>query len=186
TGDGRRLPADLAVVGIGVVPNQALAAACGLTCNDGIEVDEYARTSDPQILACGDCTRHPNAYAGGERLRLESVQHANDQARTAAATILGQPTPYRALPWFWTDQFDVKLQMAGLSGDFEEEVLRGEGAAGNFTAFYYRHQRLVAADSVNRSQEHLTIRKLLTAQVHVPGEVAADPGVDLKTLLPKG
>ena len=121
---GRRIAADLVVAGIGVIPNVELARAAGLEVNDGIMVDEFMRTTDPAIFAIGDCAEHPNVFAGG-RARLESVQNAVDQARCVARVIMGKPEPYRDVPWFWTDQFEIRFQMAGLSGTHDQSVLRG-------------------------------------------------------------
>src|SRR5207249_1838106 len=121
---GHRLEADLVLVGIGVVPNVELAQGAGLDVGNGIVVDERLRTSDPAIYAVGDCAEHPNAFADG-RVRLESVQNACDQARCAAAAIAGRHAPYTALPWFWTDQFEIRLQMAGLSQRYDQTVTRG-------------------------------------------------------------
>src|SRR5439155_13237816 len=138
---GRWFPADVVLVGIGVVPNVELAQGAGLKVGNGIVVDERLRTSDPAIYAVGDCAEHPNAFAGG-RVRLESVQNACDQARCAAAAIAGRSTPYGALPWFWTDQYDVRLQMAGLSQGHDRSVTRGNPDAEKFSVFYFRGDRL--------------------------------------------
>jgi 3-phenylpropionate/trans-cinnamate dioxygenase ferredoxin reductase component len=185
TGDGTRLPADLVVVGIGVAPDTALAEAAGIACGDGVLVDERARTSDPAVYAAGDCANHPNRHAGPglPRLRIESVQNATDQARAAAAAIVGRDEPYDAVPWFWTDQYDAKLQMAGLSGGHEASVLRGDPESGRFSVFYFRGGRLAAADSVNRPGDHLAARRLLAAGAALTPAEAADEGFDLKAAL---
>ena len=180
--DGRALVADLVVAGIGVLPNQELAAAAGLACSNGIEVDEYARTSDPAIVAAGDCTWHCNRLFDTPH-RLESVQNAVDQAKVAAATLLGRPQPYGDLPWFWSDQFDVKLQIAGLSTGFDAHVLRGSPSAAGFSVFYFAGERLLAVDSINRPADHMLARRLIAAGVRVTRAQAADTGFDLKTLL---
>jgi 3-phenylpropionate/trans-cinnamate dioxygenase ferredoxin reductase subunit len=179
--DGRSIAADLAVAGIGVIPNVELARAAGLEVNDGIMVDEYMRTIDPAIYAIGDCAEHPNVFAGG-RTRLESVQNAVDQARCAARVIMGQSEPYRDVPWFWTDQFEVRFQMAGLSGTHDQSVLRGSIEARKFSVFYFKQRRLLAVDSVNRPGDHVTARKMLAAGTPLTPEQAADETVDLKRL----
>jgi 3-phenylpropionate/trans-cinnamate dioxygenase ferredoxin reductase subunit len=183
---GERLAADLVVVGIGVAPEVALAQGAGIACGDGVLVDERARTgSDPAVYAAGDCANHPNRHAGegSPRLRIESVQNATDQARAAAAAILGRDEPYDAVPWFWTDQYDAKLQMAGLSRGHDAGVLRGDPDSGRFSVFYYRGGRLAAVDSVNRPGDHLAARRLLAAGAPLGPAEAADEGFDLKAAL---
>jgi 3-phenylpropionate/trans-cinnamate dioxygenase ferredoxin reductase subunit len=179
--NGRRIAADLAVAGIGVIPNVELARAAGLEVNDGIMVDEFMRTTDPAIFAIGDCSDHPNVFAGG-RARLESVQNAVDQARCVVRVILGRPEPYRDVPWFWTDQFETRFQMAGLWVAHDQFVTRGSIAAGKFSVFYFKDGRLLAVDSVNRPGDHVTARKMLAAGTQLRPEQAADEMVDLKKL----
>jgi len=181
TRDGREFPADLVIVGIGILPNQELAQAAGLECNAGIVVDACSRTSDPAIVAAGDCTarRMPD----GSLRRLESVQNATEQAKSAAAALLGREREFTATPWFWSDQYDVKLQIAGLTAGADEVVTRGEPAAGKFSAFYYRAGRLVAVDSINQPAEHMTARKLLDKGVSPSPAQAADTAFALGTLL---
>jgi 3-phenylpropionate/trans-cinnamate dioxygenase ferredoxin reductase subunit len=183
--NGSRIAADLVVAGIGVIPNVELARAAGLEVNDGIMVDEYMRTIDPAIFAIGDCADHPNVFAGG-RTRIESVQNAVDQARCVARVITGKPEPYRDVPWFWTDQFEVRFQMAGLSGTHDQSVLRGSIEARKFSVFYFKQGRLLAVDSVNRSGDHVTARKMLAAGAPLTPEQAADETVDLKRLAAAG
>ncbi|MDJ0895768.1 MAG: FAD-dependent oxidoreductase [Alphaproteobacteria bacterium] len=182
TADGTRHPADLVVIGVGIVPNIRLAEAAGLACDNGIVVDAHARTSDPDIVAAGDCTNHPNRFAGG-RARLESVQNAVDQAKTAAATLAGHDKPYDAVPWFWTDQFDVKLQMVGFSRGYDHTATRGDPASGEFSVFYFRDGRLIAIDSLNRTADHMAGRKLLAAGAPLTPAEAADPDFVLKAAL---
>jgi 3-phenylpropionate/trans-cinnamate dioxygenase ferredoxin reductase subunit len=182
---GRRIAADLAVAGIGVIPNVELARAAGLEVNDGIMVDEFLRTTDPAIFAIGDCAEHPNVFAGG-RARLESVQNAVDQAKCVVRAILGQPMPYRDVPWFWTDQFETRFQMAGLSGTHDQSVLRGSIEARKFSMFYFKQGRLLAVDSVNRPGDHVTARKMLAAATALTPGQAADETVDLKRLAAAG
>ncbi|MBK7282573.1 NAD(P)/FAD-dependent oxidoreductase [Candidatus Aalborgicola defluviihabitans] len=158
--DGSRLLADCVLTGIGMVPNVELAQEGGLHCDNGIFVDEFARTSDPSIVAAGDCTNHPSAYAG-RRLRLESVQNAVDQSRVAAATLVGQRRPYNVVPWFWSDQYDQKFQAVGLSIGYDEKIVRGDLQSRSFSVCYLSAGRLIAVDSVNRVQDHIQARKLI-------------------------
>jgi 3-phenylpropionate/trans-cinnamate dioxygenase ferredoxin reductase subunit len=182
---GAVLDADLVVAGIGVLPNQELAAAAGLACGNGIEVDEFARTSDPAIVAAGDCTWHRNRLFDAPH-RLESVQNAVDQAKVAAASLLGTAQPYADVPWFWSDQFEVKLQTAGLSTGADAHVLRGEPSTAGFSIFHFTGERLLAVDSVNRPADHMLARRLLAAHTPLTREQAADLTLDLKTLLSAG
>lgn len=175
------LPADLVVVGIGVVPNSELAHAAGLTTSNGIAVDEYLRTSDENIFAIGDCAEYPDAHAGG-RVRLESVQNTVDHAVAVARTIVGKPAPYTAVPWFWSDQFDLRLQMVGLSFGFDQTVIRGMMESRKFSVFYFRNRQLLGIDSINRPVDHLAGRKLIAARKPVTPEQAADEAVNLKDL----
>lgn len=179
--DGRSFPADLVLVGIGVVPNVELAREAGLRISNGIAVDENLQTDDENIFAIGDCAEHPCVFAGA-RIRLESVQNAADQAQCVAATIAGNGNRYRALPWFWTDQFDIKLQMAGISQGHDRIVTRGDRESRKLSVFYFRESQLVAIDSINRPLDHMIGRKLLAAGVPLTSEQAADESVDLKKL----
>lgn len=178
---GGPVPADLVVVGIGVQPNVEPATTADLPVDNGIVVDEYLRTADPRIFAIGDCAAHPNPFAGA-RIRLESVQNAADQGRSVAAGILGDPKPYNVVPWFWTDQYDVRLQMAGLSNGYDQSVMRGDPETKKFSMFYFKGDRLVAVDSVNRPADHIHARRLLAVHVPVTPKQAADGSVDLKSL----
>lgn len=153
-------PADLVVVGIGVLPNTELAAGAGLKTDNGICVDEHCRTEDARIYAAGDCTNHPNGLLG-RRVRLESVQNAVDQARAAAANICGAAKVYRELPWFWSNQYDLRLQMAGLSQGHDRTVIRGDRARPGFSVLYARGDVVIAADTLNAPREHLALRKLI-------------------------
>ncbi len=179
---GDTMPADLVIAGIGVLPNQELAAEAGIECADGILTDEYARTNCPDILAAGDCTRFPSRYSE-TLLRLESVQNATDQARTAGATAAGVAAPYNAPPWFWSDQFDRKLQMAGITSDHDSEILRGDVAAGTFSVFYFKGDRWLGTDAVNQPANHIGSRRLLEAGYALSRTEAADEGVALKDLV---
>ena len=179
--DGSEIPADVVVVGVGILPNVELAADAGLACGDGIVVDERCGTADPDILAAGDCTNHPNVLLD-RRLRLESVPNAMEQARVAAANMLGKDRLYASVPWFWSDQYDLKLQMVGFSGDGDTTVTRGDPAARRFAVFHLRDGVLVAADAVNSPREFMACRQLVGKRVD--GTQLADPLVDLKTLIP--
>jgi 3-phenylpropionate/trans-cinnamate dioxygenase ferredoxin reductase component len=180
TATGQKFSADLVIFGIGAAPNDELAAAAGLEVARGIVVDSCGRTSDPHIVAAGDCTVFRRD--DGKMLRLESVQNAVEQAKAAAAALLGREKPFDATPWFWSDQYEFKLQMAGLSEGFDVCVERpGSGAA--FSLFYYRDGRLIAVDSVNRPGEHLLARKMLDAGVSPDPALAANPASDLRALL---
>jgi 3-phenylpropionate/trans-cinnamate dioxygenase ferredoxin reductase subunit len=181
--DGSEWDADLVIIAVGVLPNTDLAARAGLEVEDGILVDEFARTSDPDIVAAGDCTRHFNPIYR-RRVRLESVQNAMDQARTAAATLNGNPQPYHAVPWFWSDQYDVKLQIAGLSQGYDSVVLRGDPGNGrSFAVFYFEGDRLLAVDAINRPGEFMAGKKLLMAGTPVDREKLADESIPIKDFL---
>ncbi|QRP50468.1 NAD(P)/FAD-dependent oxidoreductase [Amycolatopsis sp. FDAARGOS 1241] len=179
--DGRTLPSDVVVVGIGLVPRTELAEQIGLACAGGILVDESARTSVPSVVAAGDCTilAHPDHGT----LRLESVPNAIAQAKTAAASLLGLAAPVAGIPWFWSDQADLKLQIAGISSGYDQTVLRGDPGSERFSLFYYRGGRLIAIDAVNAPRDYMAVRKLLEAGRTVPPQVAADTEVALKELL---
>lgn len=182
---GERFPADLVVVGVGIEPNTELARQGGLTVEDGgIAVDGACRTSDPDIVAAGDCTWHFNRLYG-RHLRLESVQNAMDQARVAAATLCGKPMEYNALPWFWSDQFDLKLQIAGLGAGYDELVVRGDIARGRkLAAFYLKDGRVIAVDAVNRPQEFMLGKRIIAAGLPVDKARLADESVPMKEFLP--
>ena len=179
--DGRHLPADLIVVGVGVLPNVELAAEAGLSVASGIIVNDHLLTSDPDISAIGDCALFDSRRFGGS-LRLESVQNATDHARCVAARLTGDAKPYDGQPWFWSDQGDDKLQMVGLTTGYDSVVLRGNPADKAFSAFCYRDGQLVGIESVNRAGDHMFGRRLLPNGSITP-EQAADTGFDLKSAL---
>ncbi|WP_199922285.1 NAD(P)/FAD-dependent oxidoreductase [Microterricola viridarii] len=179
---GRLHPADLVVVGIGAEPVSELAQAAGLVVQGGVLVDALLRTSDPGIFAIGDCARYPHA-ATGALLRLESVQNATDQARSVAATLTGRPRPYDAAPWFWSDQAELRIQIAGLSAAADEHVLRGDPASGRFSVYCFRDGVLVGVDSLGSAADHIGARKLLAARVSPTPEQAANPSFPLNSLL---
>lgn len=180
-GDGRRIPADLVVAGIGMLPNIEAAAAAGLADAGGIKVDELARTADPHIVAAGDNTLQYHALYDRE-LRLESVPNALEQARAAASWLCGKPRPNRSVPWFWSDQYDLKLQMAGLSHGHDNCVLRGDPATHSFCAFYLRGRRLLAIDAVNRPAEFMLTRRTLAQLVEIDPGRLIDEEVPLKKI----
>jgi len=179
--DGTLVPAGLVVVGIGVQANDGLAQAAGLACERGIVVDACGRTGDAHIFAAGDCTAR--RLADGTLLRLESVQNATEQGKSVAAAVLGQERPFTATPWFWSDQYDNKLQMAGLSGGADRWAVRGDLASGSFSIYHYQGDKLLAVDSVNAAKDHLQARKLLDAGASPTAEQAADSAFDLGSLL---
>ncbi|MEO8667192.1 MAG: FAD-dependent oxidoreductase [Bauldia sp.] len=181
TATGERIAADVAVIGIGILPNVEMAAEAGLAIDNGILVDASMATSDPAVVSIGDCVTFDH-WDLGRRVRLESVQNAVDQGKTAALTLLGKGEPYRAVPWFWSDQGDVKLQMVGLSNDADRSVLRGRADDGSFSVFHFAAGRLVAIDSVNRPSDHMVGRRMIGAGISPPPEVVADEGADLKAL----
>ncbi len=180
--DGRHIPADLVVVGVGVLPNVEIAAEAGLPVASGIIVDEHLLTSDPNISAIGDCALYKSERFGGS-LRLESVQNATDHARCVAARLTGHAKAYDGLPWFWSDQGPDKLQMAGLTTGYDRVVVRGDREQGQFSAFCYRDGHLLGIESVNRAGDHMFGRRLLGAGGSITPEQAADPSFDLKSAL---
>jgi 3-phenylpropionate/trans-cinnamate dioxygenase ferredoxin reductase subunit len=177
---GLAQPVDLRVRGIGAAPEHALASAAGLDCENGIVVDEFMQTSDPAVLAVGDCTSFPEARSG-RRLRLESVQNANDQARTAVQTLTGAPQPYRALPWFWSEQGSMRLQMAGLTPADGERHLRPGSTPASFSVLHYAGGVLACVESVNAPMDHIAARKLLEAGISPAPAEACDPARALKS-----
>jgi NADPH-dependent 2,4-dienoyl-CoA reductase/sulfur reductase-like enzyme len=180
TTDGRRLPADLVVYGIGVLPNVTLAAEAGLDIENGIRVDAHLLTADPAISAIGDAAAFPSLHAGA-MVRLESVQNAVDQARTVAARLMGKPAPYAALPWFWSDQGDLKLQIAGLSTGHDQTVVLGEPASGHCTVLCFKGDGLLlAVETSNKPADHMAARKILARGPALTAAVAAAPGFDLR------
>jgi len=181
-GERTRRPADLVIAGIGVVPNVELAIEAGLPAGNGITVDKYLRTPDERIYAIGDCAECPSLFAE-TCVRLESVQNAVDQATCVAKAIVGHSAPYAAVPWFWTDQYDIHLQMAGLPAGFDHVVTRGNPETRKFSVFYFRGERLCAVDSVNRPADHLAARKLIGARTALNPDQAMDEDFDLKTAL---
>ncbi|MEU9457015.1 oxidoreductase C-terminal domain-containing protein [Streptomyces sp. NPDC048277] len=173
-----RLDADLVLVGIGMEPNTDLASAAGLEVDNGIVVDEFAHTSDPEVLAVGDCASQPSAYAG-RRVRLESVPNAIEHAKVAAATILSWPKASTATPWFWSEQYDFKLQMVGLSAGHDRCIVRGGPTGTTLSAFYLTGDRVIAADVVSRPADFAAARQLVTSGRAVDPERLADDEIPL-------
>jgi len=178
---GRVFAADIALVGIGVVPNSEIAQEAGLTCDDGIRVDKFCATADPAIFAAGDCTRHHGR--GGDLIRLESVQNAIDQAKHAALAMVGKPAPYGEVPWFWSDQYDLKLQIAGLAKPDDRIVMRGDPASRKFAVFHLRDGAVAAVEAVNAAPEYMIGRKLIADAAHVAPERLADTAIPMKNIV---
>jgi 3-phenylpropionate/trans-cinnamate dioxygenase ferredoxin reductase subunit len=179
TTDGRVLPADLVLVCIGVVPNAELARDAGLAVENGIVVDELLMTGAAAISAIGDCANFPTRFAEG-RVRLESVQNGVDQARAVAARIAGKPLPYDKVPWFWSDQAELKLQIAGITTGHDTYVVRGDPEGGSFSVFCFRGDRLLGVESINRPADHIVARRLLVGDPRLTAGQAADESYDLR------
>jgi 3-phenylpropionate/trans-cinnamate dioxygenase ferredoxin reductase subunit len=191
TGDGRRatgvalaggttLPADLVIVGIGIIPAVAPLIAAGAKGTNGVDVDDHCRTSLPHVFAIGDCAAHDSSFAGGAHIRLESVQNANDMATTVARALTGNPRPYREVPWFWSNQYDLRLQTVGLSSGYDATVLRGDPGARAFSLVYLKQGRVIALDCVNAVRDYVQGKALVDHGVVVAPDVLADTEVPLK------
>ncbi len=180
--DGTVLPADLVIVGIGIIPSVGPLLAAGAAGGNGVDVDEFCRTSLPDVYAIGDCAAHANGFAEGAVIRLESVQNANDMATTAVRSILGDPQPYKATPWFWSNQYDLRLQTVGLSAGHDATVLRGDPATRSFSVIYLKQGRIVALDCVNMVKDYVQGRKLVEARAEIAPDRLADAGTPLKEL----
>lgn len=178
-----RVPADVVLIGIGVQPNVEVAAAAGLEVRNGIVVDEFLRTADPDVSAIGDCAAHPNPFADGHSVRLESVQNATDHARCVAARLTGKPSPYANVPWFWSDQGNLKLQIAGLTTGYDQVVVRGDAAGTACSAFCFKLGRLLGVESVSRPADHMIARRLIGQHIAVTAAQAGDETFDLKAHL---
>ena len=179
--DGTRLDADIVLVGIGILPNEELAREAGIACNNGILVDRDARTSDPRVFAAGDCASRPLVHYGRSG-RLESVHNAIEQGKLAAAAILRKPRPAEDCPWFWSDQYDLKLQIAGLSQDYDEIVVRGAPKDRKFAAFYLRNGTLIAVDAVNSAPEFLASKKLIMTGAKLAPATLGDTSISMKDI----
>lgn len=183
-GDGTRVAAGMAIVGIGIVPAVAPLLDAGARGDNGVDVDAVMRTTLPHVYAIGDCAAHASAFAGGAVIRLESVQNASDQAKVAAAAIMGIAQPYAATPWFWSNQYDLRLQTVGLSTGYDTEIMRGDPASRSFTVAYLKDGRLIALDCVNTVRDYAQGRRLIEAHAAVAPGMLADAGRPLKDLLP--
>lgn len=181
---GEVIPADLVIVGIGIVPATGPLIAAGATGGNGVLVDHHCRTSLPDIYAIGDCAAHENDFAEGAVIRLESVQNANDQANVVAKGICGDEARYHAIPWFWSNQYDLKLQTAGLSTGHDQTVLRGDPASRSFSVVYLKAGKVIALDCVNATKDYVQGRMLVTAGLQASAEQLADAETPLKALLP--
>ena len=180
--DGTVIDTDAVVIGVGIKPNIELAVNTGLACQDGIIVNENGLTSDESIFAAGDCTNHPNNIYQ-KRLRLESVHNAVEQAKSVAASISGENKPYHQVPWFWSDQYNIKLQIAGISQHYDHHVVRGFPEEEKFAVFYQKDKRLIAVDAINSPKEFVTGKKLIQMQAEIPPELIRNVDVDLNEIV---
>jgi len=180
--DGSVIPADMVIVGIGIVPAVEPLLSAGARGGNGVAVDEHCRTSLPHIFAIGDCAMHANAFAQGLPIRLESVQNANDMATTTAKVIAGFVEPYHAVPWFWSNQYDLKLQTVGLSAGHDEEVVRGDPATRSFSIVYLKQHAVVAIDAINAVKDFVQGKALVTGAVRAKSSDLADATIPLKSL----
>ncbi len=181
--DGTEFPADLVVIGVGILPNVELAEEAGIAVNNGIVVDSFCRTNADNIVAAGDCTNHFNKIYG-RRIRLESVPNASEQGKIAAASICGIKKEYNSLPWFWSDQYDLKLQIAGLSQGYDQVVIRGDkNTSRSFAAFYFKAGKLISADCVNRPQEFMLSKRVIAQNLKIDPERLVDDSTPVKELL---
>ncbi len=178
--DGTILVTDAIIIGIGIVPEVGPLLLAGASGGDGVDVDAYCRTSLEHVYAAGDCAAHENRFAGGRRIRLESVQNANDQARAAVQHIIGDPAPYEALPWFWSNQYDLKLQTVGLSMGYDQTVVRGDPATGSFSVVYLREGHVIALDCVNQTRDYVQGRAHILSGSRLDPAQLADPAIPLK------
>ena len=178
----QEIDTDFVVVGAGILPNQELASEAGLKCENGIWVDEYCQTEDSDIYACGDCTNHPNKILQ-TRLRLESVHNAIEQGKTVASSILGEKNSYNQVPWFWSDQYDHKLQIVGISGDHDRTVKREAEDGKSFLLFYLKEDSLIAVDAVNNPKDFMVCKKLVANRTKISSDNLLDASADLNELL---
>jgi 3-phenylpropionate/trans-cinnamate dioxygenase ferredoxin reductase subunit len=181
--DGSVIPAQMVIVGIGIIPAVGPLIAAGANGGNGVDVDQFCRTSLPDVYAIGDCAAHENGFCGGQRIRLESVQNANDQAATVAKAIMGDPQPYRAVPWFWSNQYDLRLQTVGLSTGHDDLVVRGDPENRSFSVIYLKSGRVIALDCVNAVKDYVQGRKLVVDGLSPTRAQLADAGTPLKELL---
>ena len=179
--DGTEIAADIVLVGIGILPNVELAQDAGIACANGILVDRDARTNDPRVFAAGDCTRRPLVHYGRDG-RLESVHNAIEQGKLAAAAIMAKPRPNEDCPWFWSDQYDLKLQIAGLSQDYDEFVVRGDPSTRKFAVFYLRSGKLISVDAINSAPEFLASKRLIMSGASLAPETLSDTSISMKEI----
>ena len=179
---GEVLPADMVIVGIGIIPSVEPLVTAGADVGNGVHVDDHCRTSLPGIFAIGDCAAHENRFAGGARIRLESVQNANDQATIVAKAITGEAAPYAAMPWFWSNQYDLKLQTVGLSTGYDDLVVRGDVGARSFSVIYLKQGRVIALDCINAVKDYVQGRALVAGGVNAGKDRLSDPAIPLKSL----
>lgn len=179
---GDRLPADIVIVGIGILPNVEPLLAAGAAGSNGVAVDAYCRTTLPDIFAIGDCAAHESRFAAGARVRLESVQNATDQATVAAKAIMGRAEPYVAVPWFWSNQYDLRLQTVGLSLGYDDAIIRGDPSGRSFSLVYLRKGRVIALDCINAVKDYVQGRKMVEAGAEIAPERLADASVALKEM----
>ena len=180
--DGTEVKADSVLIGAGVVPNIELAEEAGINCDNGIIVNEFGQTNFKNIYACGDCTNHPNKILN-KNLRLESVHNAMEQAKTVASSVMNNPMEYNQVPWFWSDQYDHKLQIVGLSGDHDMVTMRGNTNDAKFMLFYTKDEELIAVDAINNPKEFLISRKLVANKVKIKPKVISDLNTNLNDLI---
>ena len=180
--DGTEVKADSVLIGAGVVPNIELAEEAGINCDNGIIVNEFGQTNFKNIYACGDCTNHPNKILN-KNLRLESVHNAMEQAKTVASSVMNNPMEYNQVPWFWSDQYDHKLQIVGLSGDHDMVTMRGNTNDAKFMLFYTKDEELIAVDAINNPKEFLISRKLVSNKVKIKPKVISDLNTNLNDLI---
>jgi 3-phenylpropionate/trans-cinnamate dioxygenase ferredoxin reductase component len=180
--NGERISAQLVIVGIGIIPAVAPLIQAGAAGGNGVDIDPYCRTSLPDIFAIGDCAAHANDFAAGQIMRVESVQNANDMANVVAKTIMGDATPYHAVPWFWSNQYDIRLQTVGLSVGYDQEVIRGDPASRSFSVIYLRQGKVIALDCVNMTKDYVQGRSFVTSDVMVDPAILSDAAIPLKQI----
>ena len=180
--DGTEVQADMVIIGAGIMPNVELAENAGLSCDNGIVVNEFGKTDHANIYACGDCTNHPNKLLN-KKIRLESVHNAMEQSKTVASSIINKSLAYNQIPWFWSDQYDHKLQIVGLSGDHDKVIMRGDMSEAKFMLFYTKDEKLIAVDAVNNSKEFLICKKLVANKVTIKPDEISNPETNLNDLI---
>jgi len=180
--DGTEVKADMVIIGAGIMPNVELAENAGLSCDNGIIVNEFGKTDHANIYACGDCTNHPNKLLN-KKIRLESVHNAMEQSKTVASSIINKSLAYNQIPWFWSDQYDHKLQIVGLSGDHDKVIMRGDMSEAKFMLFYTKDEKLIAVDAVNNSKEFLICKKLVANKVTIKPDEISNPETNLNDLI---